>query len=153
MLAGPQRLPHAIGPPVERGITGHRLAVDLDDTVHEIADPVFGQAGAGVEAALVLAIGCEGRIGNLNDQRGSRWMIGQVVAGTAGDDGEIRLGLGLLVERDGRLDADVPEAGERLPQRSSALSPVSSIPISISRPYSTRVQRRIWTGVSLIALG
>jgi hypothetical protein len=54
MLVGPQRVPHGVGPPVERGSIGYWLAVDLDDTVHEIDDPVFGQAGAGIEATLVL---------------------------------------------------------------------------------------------------
>src|SRR3970040_1485578 len=58
---GPQGLDRPVGPPTLRLGRAVRIAVDLQDAVHQVDDPVLGDARSRVKAALALAIQAESR--------------------------------------------------------------------------------------------
>jgi hypothetical protein len=92
-------------------------AVDLERVVREIHDPVVGQAGPGVEAALVHAIELQTGLADLDHEDRPGRMSDLVVTKGAGYHREVRLGLRLLVERDRALAANLPSGAEGDPQR------------------------------------
>ena len=95
-----------------RGPIRPRLAGDLEHLVHEIHDPVVGDAGARVEAALVAAVEAQARLGDLDEDSRARGVLGKIVSREAGHHHDIRLRLGFVVERDGVLHSDEPPWAE-----------------------------------------
>src|SRR5215470_4865678 len=93
------------------------VPVDLQHPIDEIDDPVFRHLCAGVEAALPAAIEGKARVGYFHEQDGLGRMRGRIVPPGARHDGQVGVGLGLVVERDGTLAADVPAGSERRTQR------------------------------------
>ena len=85
--------------------------------MEKIDDPALGDAGACVKARLVLAIEPIRRLGDLHDQRCSGWMRVDVRARIVGHNGDVRFGLRIVVERDGKLRVDLPGLAQRITER------------------------------------
>lgn len=79
-------------------------AADFDLPVKEIDDPEFGDAVAGVGGELAAAVVFELAVGDLDDEEGLGGMRREEVARLALDDGDVGLGLGLVIEREGELN-------------------------------------------------
>ena len=90
--------------------------MNLEHALHEIEDPVVGDSSARVEAGLLGPIQRQARVADLDDEQrpGGEGRVG-VREGPAYDR-HIRLGLGLVVERDGELHPDVRGRAEGLSQ-------------------------------------
>src|SRR5207244_2354968 len=52
--AGLEHFDRAISPAERRGLVTDRLAVHLEDSIHQIDDPVIGNAGPGVDVFLYV---------------------------------------------------------------------------------------------------
>src|SRR5579875_849847 len=70
---------------------GAWIAAHFELLVHEIDDPVIGDAGAGVEAGLARAVIIETALGYLNDENSSCGMIAIILA-PADHNGDIGFG-------------------------------------------------------------
>src|SRR5919198_580563 len=116
-----EHLPAGVTPAERGGGLGPRLTVYLEDAVLEVEDPVVIEPGSGVETALVLPIEAEARLGHLNGENWTRGMRPAVVVRAPANDGDVRLGLGVLVEPDGPLRADGPPRAECRLERSCGL--------------------------------
>ena len=112
-----QRVGRAVPPAESSSGVGHRVAVDLEGAAHEVEDPVVGQAGPSVEAALVIPVQRQARHRHLDDEHEPGGVLATVVAGRAGGDCDIGFRLGLVVQRDGALGADLPARAERALKR------------------------------------
>jgi cytochrome c553 len=107
----------SIAPAEGRARVGLGVAVHLERALREIHDPVVDEAGAGVEAALVLAVQSEAGVAHLDHEYGPRGVAGLVVTKTPGHHGQVRLWFGLLIEREWPLAADFPASAERGAER------------------------------------
>lgn len=87
---------------------GDRCSVHLQDVVHQVDDPVVGHAGPGVEAGVLPAVERETGERDLDDKSRSGRMRRQVVTRRTGQDGDVGLGLRLLVQGDRQLGFDRP---------------------------------------------
>jgi len=92
-----------IAPAEVGGRINGRTSVDFDLPVREVHDPVVRQFPPRVSATLVNAIELEAGLGNLHDEYGTRRMVDEIVARATRGDRDVRLRLGLLVQRDGVL--------------------------------------------------
>src|SRR6185436_15683889 len=107
-----QDVDRRVGPAIGRFGIARRIAMDLDDPLHEIDDPVVRHAGASVEAGLLRAVEGEARYGDLHGEDGTRGMREAIVLAGARNDGRVRLGLRLFVERDRPLWTHFPAGAE-----------------------------------------
>src|SRR5262245_2063916 len=58
--------------PAERDVrVGNRPAVHLEEAIHQVHDPVVGEAGPGIEATLVLAVQREARLAGFDHEHGA----------------------------------------------------------------------------------
>ena len=80
----------------------------LEDAIDEVHDPVVLDSRPRVEAALVQPVECEARLRDLDHQGWTGRVRVVVIAGAAGNDDEIGLWLGVVIERHGRLGSDDP---------------------------------------------
>src|SRR5262245_25537734 len=97
-----------VAPAELRRLIQPRLAVDLKYLVHQIHDPVIGDAGTRVEAPLVAAVEEQARLGDLDQESGPGGVLGKIVAREAGNNRDVRLRLGLGIERNRVLHPDEP---------------------------------------------
>src|SRR3989441_773151 len=118
---GVEHLAAGVAPPERRCGIGGRLPVHLEDAVHQVEHPVVLQAGPSVETALPLPIHPQARLGRLHGEEPTRGVRAAVVFRAPGDDRDVRLGLGVVVEPDGSLRARVPPGPERRFQRPRGL--------------------------------
>src|SRR5207245_11060406 len=112
-----ERPPPAVAPGKGRERVGTGIAEHFEDALDEIHDPVVGDAGPGVKAALVVPVQSQARVADLDEQHGLRGMAQYVVAKAAGHGGHVRFWLGLVVQSQGRLRANFPARAERQPER------------------------------------
>lgn len=84
----------------------------FEDTIDEVHDPVITQAGSGIKAALDPAVEPQARIGDLYNEGSHGGVSGDIVAGPAGDDGHVWLGLRVVVEGQRRVQARMPSNPE-----------------------------------------
>ena len=97
---------------LRRGI-GRRPAMDLENFIPEVHDPLVRYTSAGVDAALIAPVEREGRLRDLNQQGRLRRVGVTIVAVCTGRDDDIGPWLGLVVERHGILPAHRPTGSER----------------------------------------
>src|SRR5438094_4273243 len=102
-----------VAPTEERGAVRNGPAIDLQAAVREIHDPVVGEAGARVEAALAVAVEPETGERDVDHENGARRVRVAIVARIAGDDADVRLRLRLVVQRHRHLGQDVPARPQR----------------------------------------
>jgi len=93
---------------------GVRCAVDLDAFRNTVDHPVLGNPARGVESELGRSVVGEGAFGDLDQQErvlrvGFAPLVGHWAAP---DDGDVRLGLGVVAESDGTLDRHDGAAGQ-----------------------------------------
>jgi hypothetical protein len=114
--------------PAERGRgVGLGIAVGLEDPLREIHDPVVGEPGPGVEAALVLAVQREAGLAHLDHEHGTRGVAGLIVAKAPRHDRQVRLRLGVLIE--GERASWIPSRVERDRRASSAARTAAKWPL------------------------
>jgi hypothetical protein len=74
--------------------------------------PVVGDAPPRIEAALVVAVGGEARLGHLDDQDGCRGVPAEIIAVRPWHDGQVWLRLRLVIEGDRLLLTHDPAGTE-----------------------------------------
>src|SRR5882672_12168359 len=99
----PEDLDTSITPAVESVRRLFGVAMDLHRLVDEIDDPALRERCPGVEAGLVPVVDAIRAVCHFDDQHGTRRVLVQVRARVTGHDGDIGLGLRVVVERDGQL--------------------------------------------------
>src|SRR5438105_2039407 len=107
-LTGTEGLRAPVAPTEERGAVRNGAAIDLQSPVREVHDPVVGEAGARVEAALAVAVEPETGERDLHHENGARRVRVAIVARIAGDDADVWLRHRLVVQRHRHLGQDVP---------------------------------------------
>jgi hypothetical protein len=113
-----QYVAESVAPAERGGVVCDWRAVDLEDVVDEVHDPIVRHSRARVEAAFVDAIERQPRAGrgHLNDQHRACRMPPTVVTTPAWYYGNIRFRLRLVVQRDWPLRSRQPSRTERRPQ-------------------------------------
>src|SRR5262245_43811722 len=90
--------------------------MDLERLLDEIDDPVVGDGGASVEAALLTPVEGQARLGHLHEQGRSGGVPGEIIPRLPGNHDDIGLGLRFVVEGDGILQPDQPAVPEGHPE-------------------------------------
>src|SRR5947207_3347308 len=112
-LIGTEGLRAPVAPTEERGAVRNGPAIDLQSPVREVHDPVVGEAGASIKAALAVAVRAETGERDLHHKNGPRRVRVAIVARITGDDADVWLRLRLVVERHRHLGQDVPTRPKR----------------------------------------
>jgi hypothetical protein len=94
--------------------SGYRISVNLQHVVGQIEDPVVGNPGPRIETALLPPIECQARLGHFDDENRVRRMRAAMVTPAAWYHRDVRLRLGVLVERDGAMGPDRPSGAKDL---------------------------------------
>ena len=88
------------------------LAIYLEHAVDQVHDPVVGDARTRIRASLAAACDSEPREGDVHDQRRVRRMSVNIIPRSAANDGNVRLGLGSVVQADWTLNLNEPPVSE-----------------------------------------
>src|SRR5262245_65177874 len=97
-----------IAPAKHGGRISNGIAVDLEHAILQVEDPVFLELCSGVEVSLALPVNRETHAGNLDREDRPGGVFASIVLGLSGDDRDVRLRLGFVVEPDGALRANDP---------------------------------------------
>ena len=108
-----EHLDRAIDPRLRWTGRRRRDPIYLERVVDEVHDPVLRETGPSVECRLEASIESQARIGDLDHEGRARGMRLEVVLRLAGDNGDIWLRLGVLAERQRRVQPHVPSRAER----------------------------------------
>ena len=87
--------------------------MNLERVADEVDNPVIHDAGASVEARLVLVVDPIGSLCDLDDEHGPGRVRVAISIGIARDHGDVGLWLRVRVERDRKLRIDLPRIAER----------------------------------------
>ena len=87
--------------------------MNLEHGIDDVHDPVFLKAGARIESRLESPVQSQAGIRDLDDQSRRRRVLVEVVRRRSGNDGDIRLRLRIVVERERRMKPRVPPDAER----------------------------------------
>jgi hypothetical protein len=139
----PQHGDGAIGPAVRRVDGRLRIPMHLDDGVDEVDDPVLGQSPPRVQTALDPPVEPQARVGDLDHERGHRRVRVDVVAERAADDRDVRLRLGVVVQCERGLQADVPAIAERRPEELADLSDDRGVAAALRFPDDERAVEQL----------
>ncbi len=90
--------------------------MNLQQALDQVHDPAVSDARARIEARLEHAIGARAVAGDLDYERRPRWMLPEIVTRGAADDRDVGFGLGLVVQRDRKLNPHRPAGSEGGPQ-------------------------------------
>jgi molybdopterin-binding aldehyde dehydrogenase-like protein len=112
-----EALDGAVSPAVRRGEVGAGIAVDLQDPIHQVDDPVVDDARARIETALFDTIERQARFRHLDHQGRPRRMRVTIVPACASYDRDVWLWRGLFVESQRILHADDPAPREHRADR------------------------------------
>ncbi len=130
--------------------------MNLERVADEVDNPVIHDAGASVEARLVLVVDPIRSLCDLDDEHGPGRVRVAIGIGIARDHGDVGLWLRVRVERDRKLRIDLPRIAERATKSRQDAPDRRGVPTSLRlandqetverRSYSTRVQRRVVGG-------
>src|SRR4029453_3660976 len=94
----------------------HRIPIYFEDAIHQIQYPVVCEAGAGVNAALVVTVEAQARLADLDHENRPRRVLSRVIPEAPGHHRDIRFWLGLIVECHRALPPPLPPRAECRPQ-------------------------------------
>src|SRR5689334_3019404 len=114
---GGERLDGGIAPASPRRTGPRRLAIDLQNAIDQVDDPVVRDPASGVARGFPSPGDGQTRERDLDDQRRVRRMSIDIVTQRATDDTDVGLRLGPEVEADRALDLNEPTIAERALER------------------------------------